>query len=408
MFDTVDFLSLLETWWVQSILGFLVGVLTYFIAKYMVAKLKVKASRTRNLFDDAVVGALETPLYYAILLCTIVYVLFVVQVQFNTKLLPKLDHLYVVASSVLFAWFVMRIIRIRENQILKGSIETKADKTTISAIFKLLRISVIIITCLVVFQTLGLSISGIIAFGGVGGAAVAFAAKDLLANFFGGLMVYLDKPFSVGDWVRSPDQNIEGTVENIGWRVTRIRTFDQRPLYVPNSVFTQISIENPSRMSHRRIYETIGVRYQDFSQVESICEQVETYLKANNDIDEKQTLMVNFNSFADSSLEFFIYCFTHTTHWQTFHGIKQKVLFKVGEIINNEGAQIAFPSRSIYMENNVPVEDVRNTQTARPEQAMSGERKKPSETAQASSKQRRVSQNGPDNDASHDGDGDSD
>lgn len=406
MLETKDLMALLEVWWIQGLLGLLAGVLAYFVAKFVIAKLKVKASRTRNLFDDAVVGALETPVNYAILLCTIVYVLLIVQHEFNTKLLPQAQHLYVVASSVLFAWFVMRLIRIRENQILKGRIETKADKTTISAIFKLLRISVIILTCLVVFQTLGLSISGIIAFGGVGGAAVAFAAKDLLANFFGGLMVYLDKPFSVGDWVRSPDQNIEGTVENIGWRVTRIRTFDQRPLYVPNSVFTQISIENPSRMSHRRIYETIGVRYQDFSQVESICEQVEAYLKANNDIDEKQTLMVNFNSFADSSLEFFIYCFTHTTHWQTFHGIKQKVLFKVGEIINNEGAQIAFPSRSIYMENNVPVEDVRNTQAARPEQAMSGERKKPSETSQASFKERRVSQNGPDNDASHDGDSD--
>ncbi|MFY0699763.1 MAG: mechanosensitive ion channel family protein [Bermanella sp.] len=405
MFDIGHILTLLETWWVQATLGFVVGVLAYFVAKYMVAKLKVKASRTRNLFDDAVVGALETPLYYSILLCTIVYVLFVVQGQFNTKLLPKLDHLYVVASSVLFAWFVMRIIRIRENQILKGSIETKADKTTISAIFKLLRISVIIITCLVVFQTLGLSISGIIAFGGVGGAAVAFAAKDLLANFFGGLMVYLDKPFAVGDWVRSPDQNIEGTVENIGWRVTRIRTFDQRPLYVPNSVFTQISIENPSRMSHRRIYETIGVRYQDFAQVEAICDQVEAYLKASEYIDENQTLMVNFNSFADSSLEFFIYCFTHTTHWQTFHSIKQKVLFKVGQIIENEGAQIAFPSRSLYVESNVPIENKVSSQTRQTSKTDKVPEAVDSKAARLKGKN--LGKYGPDSDAGQGGDSDS-
>lgn len=353
--NTEDLLNLLDILWVQALIGILVGVIAYFIARYIIAKLKVKASRTRNLFDDAVVGALETPIHYGILFCTVIYVLFIAQVEFDIKLLPKANHLYVVASSVFFAWFVMRLIRIRENQIVKGRIETKSDMTTISAIFKLLRISVIILTCLVVFQTLGLSISGIIAFGGVGGAAVAFAAKDLLANFFGGLMVYLDKPFAVGDWVRSPDQNIEGTVEHIGWRVTRIITFDKRPLYVPNSVFTQISIENPSRMSHRRIYETIGVRYKDFAQVEAICEQVKEILKNHEEIDESQTMMVNFNRFADSSLEFFIYCFTHTTNWQTYHGIKQDVLLKIGQIINAQGAEIAFPSHSVYMENKVPV-----------------------------------------------------
>ena len=348
-------IDLLEIWWVQVLVGSLVGVIAFFVAKGVIKQLKVKASRTRNLFDDAVVGALETPVHYGILICIVVYVLFIVQIEFDIKLLPKAKHLYVIALSVFFAWFVMRLIRIRENQILKGKIETKADETTISAIFKLLRIVVVIITSLVVFQTLGLSVSGIIAFGGVGGAAVAFAAKDLLANFFGGLMVYLDKPFAVGDWVRSPDRNIEGTVENIGWRVTRIRTFDKRPLYVPNSVFTQVSIENPSRMSHRRIYETIGVRYRDFSQVNAICKKVEELLNSHSDIDESQTVMVNFNRFADSSLEFFIYCFTHTTNWQTFHEIKHDVLFKIGEIIIAEGAEIAFPSRSIYMENKVPV-----------------------------------------------------
>lgn len=355
MLDTQDWMAWLNEWWIQSLIVLVLGCLAYFVALFVISQLKVKASRTRNLFDDAVVGALESPVNYGVLLCTIVIILRIIQMEFSITILPKPEHIYVVSAAVLFSWFVMRLIRIRENQIIKGRIETKADQTTISAIFKLLRISVVVITCLVVFQTLGVSISGIIAFGGVGGAAVAFAAKDLLANFFGGLMVYLDKPFAVGDWVRSPDKNIEGTVENIGWRVTRIRTFDQRPLYVPNSIFTQISIENPSRMSHRRIYETIGVRYGDFAQVEAICDEVKDLLKTHVDIDESQTLMVNFNKFADSSLEFFIYCFTHTTHWQTFHSIKQDVLVKVGEIINKHGAEIAFPSRSLYVKGQVPV-----------------------------------------------------
>jgi len=351
-------LEFLEIWWIKSLVVLSAGLIAYFFSLYVISQLKEKAARTRNLFDDAVVGALETPVNYGILFFTVEYVLRINDRAFDLGLLPNVSHLYVIVLSALFAWFVLRLIRIRENQILKGKIETKADQTTIGVIFKLLRIITVVITCLVVFQTLGVSISGIVAFGGLGGAAVAFASKDLLANFFGGFMIFLDKPFVVGDWVRSPDQNIEGVVENIGWRVTRIRTFDKRPLYVPNSVFTQISIENPSRMSHRRIYETIGVRYKDFSQVEAICDDVKGMLKNHVDIDDSQTMMVNFNRFADSSLEFFIYCFTHTTHWQTFHGIKQDVLLKIGEIINRHGAEIAFPSRSLYVENKVPVHSV--------------------------------------------------
>ncbi len=350
-----SWLELLEIWWVEALCVFTFGLLLYGVAHQVVKNLKIKAGHTRNLFDDAVVGAIEKPLNFGILMFTLLATLNVIEQQFNLAIVPDSSTFYGLPFAGLFSWFILRLIRIRENQILKGHVETKSDQTTISIIFKLLRISVLILTTLIVFQTLGISISGVVAFGGVGGAAIAFAAKDLLANFFGGLMVFLDKPFKVGDWIRSPDQNIEGTVENIGWRVTRIRTFDRRPLYVPNSIFTQISIENPQRMSHRRIYEKIGVRYSDFSQVEAICKDIENMLKHHVDIDSGETLMVNFNHFSDSSLEFFIYCFTHTTHWQTFHRIKQDVLVEVGQIILQHKAEIAFPSHSVYMETPGPV-----------------------------------------------------
>ena len=86
------------------------------------------------------------------------------------------------------------------------------------------------------------------AFGGIGGIAIGFAAKDLLANFFGALMIFLDRPFSIGDWIRSPDREIEGVVEDIGWRSTKIRTFDKRPLFIPNSAFASLTVENASKM----------------------------------------------------------------------------------------------------------------------------------------------------------------
>jgi MscS family membrane protein len=197
---------------------------------------------------------------------------------------------------------------------------------------------------------MGVSISAVLAFGGIGGIAVGFAAKDLLANFFGGLIIYLDRPFSVGDWIRSSDRDIEGTVEYIGWRQTRIRTFDKRPLYVPNAIFNSITVENPSRMQNRRIYETIGIRYDDISLMQPIVEQVEKMLKAHEAIDTSQTLMVNFNAFSASSIDFFIYTFTKTTNWVEFHQIKQDILLKVSHIIQDNGGDIAYPTQRLQLE----------------------------------------------------------
>jgi MscS family membrane protein len=197
---------------------------------------------------------------------------------------------------------------------------------------------------------LGISISGMLAFGGMGGLIVGMAAKDLLANFFGSIMIYLDRPFNIGDWIRSPDRSIEGTVEKIGFRLTVIRTFDKRPLYVPNSVFTNIAVENPSRMHNRRIKETIGIRYKDAKKLPIILDEVRDMLINHPDIDDTQTLIVNFDAFGASSLEFFIYTFTKTTNWIEFHHIKQNVMLQILNIIHDHDADCAFPTRTLHVE----------------------------------------------------------
>ena len=194
---------------------------------------------------------------------------------------------------------------------------------------------------------MGFSVSGILAFGGIGGIAIGFAARDLLANFFGGLMLYLDRPFAVGDWVRSPDRNIEGAVEHIGWRLTRIRSFDKRPIYIPNGVFSTLVIVNPSRMTHRQLYETIGIRYRDADKMAAIVADVAALLKRHPGIDPSQAIMVHFTRFAPSSLDFFVCAHTHTTVWAEFNQVKQDILLQIKDIIAAHGAQIAFPTSTL-------------------------------------------------------------
>jgi MscS family membrane protein len=154
----------------------------------------------------------------------------------------------------------------------------------------------------------------------------------------------------IGDWILLQEKGIEGVVEEIGWRQTTIRKFDKRPVYVPNAVFTTASVENPSRMTNRRIFETIGLRYKDIAQMDSVTAAVHEMLVNHPEIDEKQTLMVNFDAFNQSSVDFFIYCMTHTVNWQHYHKIKQDVLLKTSEIVLAHNASIAYPTRTLELE----------------------------------------------------------
>ncbi|OZG73475.1 mechanosensitive ion channel protein MscS [Hahella sp. CCB-MM4] len=331
------------------IVVFISLVLNYILIK-MLTRFGGQLTKTKNLWDDTLLEASKKPLGAMVWLIGLSWAAEIAQKETGAVIFEAVDLIRRVGVVALLTWFVLRFIRGAEEILVSPNrMKEPMDKTTVMALSKLLRASIVITATLVVMQTFGYSISGVLAFGGIGGIAVGFAAKDLLANFFGGLMVYLDRPFSVGDWIRSPDKQIEGTVEHIGWRQTCIRTFDKRPLYVPNATFTTIAVENPSRMSHRRIYETIGVRYDDFASVPAIVSKVEAMLRAHDDIDQTQTMIVNFNAFAASSLDFFVYTFTKTTNWIEYHKVKQDVLIKIMEIIKAEGGDVAFPTQTIHL-----------------------------------------------------------
>lgn len=264
-----------------------------------------------------------------------------------------LNSMHDVGVIVSLAWFLTRFIKLSHQQYLENNLPGgQVDRTAVDAMAKLARLTVFVIAALVALQTLGFSIAGILTFGGVGGVAVGFAAKDLLANFFGGMMIYLDRPFAVGDWVCSADRSIEGSIENIGWRMTIIRKFDSRPLYVPNSVFSTIVVENPSRMTHRELAETIAIRHEDASALDNIVQQAQAYLEQHPDIDSERTVRVNFAALTPSSLELAIWCFTYTQDLMQFGVIKQQIMLHILGIIKANGAQCATPVATLNIKDN--------------------------------------------------------
>ncbi|MEC9191881.1 MAG: mechanosensitive ion channel family protein [Pseudomonadota bacterium] len=342
-------------WGVELFAAVMLTLIGRFLTMRALKVLGEQFEKTTNVWDDALFKAAQGPLSWFILILGLIWAVQISDGYLDMVLFSpaNLDIVRQLTFIVLTMVFLVRFITLAEARLLDGlqaqaeGAQGRLDPTTLHALAKLTRLSVVISTVLVALPTLGIEITALLAFGGVGGIAVGFAAQDLLSNFFGGLMIYLDRPFAIGDWIRSPDREIEGTVESIGWRLTVVRTFDKRPLYVPNSVFAKLALENPSRMTNRRIYETIGIRYKDASKMGQIVRDVHAMLQEHEEVDQDQTLIVNFNGYGKSSLDFFVYTFTKTTNWVKFHEIKQDVMLRIIRIVHEHQADFAFPTTTV-------------------------------------------------------------
>ena len=325
-------------------------LLARYLMRLVLDRVAAHLDRTHTLHDDAVLEAVRRPLGWGVWTFGLLFAAQVAGSGSANALFGYIDPVRDVAVMVLIGWFAIRYLSFLEEHVADPAYgRPRVDPTTAAAVGKVLRASVLITVLLMALQSLGFSVTGVLAFGGIGGIAVGFAARDLLANFFGALMIFLDRPFAVGDWIRSADREIEGTVEDIGWRLTRIRTFDQRPLYVPNSVFATLTVENPSRMRNRRIYEIVGVRYDDMAQVSGIVDDIRDMLRGHEEIDPERTLIVNLLEFGASSVNIMVYTFTRTTDWVTFHGIKEDVLLRIAAIVDRRGAEMAFPTTTVHL-----------------------------------------------------------
>jgi MscS family membrane protein len=245
-------------------------------------------------------------------------------------------------------WFFIRLIgRIKQHLLHKTP---EQDASTLDALARMAQILVVVIATLIIFQSFGLSLSGLLAFGGVGGIAVGFAAKDLLANLFGACLLYLDRPFKVGDHIEISDKSIDGYVEHISWRITTIRSLEKRPIYVPNSLFTLSSLTNISRMSHRRIKQTLALRLDDLPKLTAICHDIERMIATHPDIDKKQAIIARLDTFDNSQLNVYISCFSTVKPLKDFYRVKHEVLLLIYESIENHGAELASPVSRITLE----------------------------------------------------------
>lgn len=332
-------------------------LLFFLILSWSCSRLLKKAinhfDRSPSHWDDTLARAARPVLTMALVLMgmsiVVDFLLEFFQVE-DTELVVQIRRITLII--LVYALLVRYLRLVRESFYQINRRELKTDKATLEFMIKLLQIALTMAIILTLLQSVGVSISGILAFGGVGGLAVGLAAKDMLANLFGGLTIYMDRPFIIGDKVCLQDKKIEGFVEHIGWRQTRIRGYDRTPIYVPNAMFTSLAVVNPSRMQNRRINITVGLRYQDFQRLSQVTKDIDQYLSGHVGIDPERDAIARLSDYGASSLDILVRCFTVETNWTRYMQVRHEILIGIGEIIEKNGAEFAFPTRTLDMSSN--------------------------------------------------------
>jgi len=300
--------------------------------------------------------------------------------DYPNTLSAKTNLYFSLVFIALMAYIVMQIIenlffiyfhhRSRHNITLRTEL--------INLMLSVSKVLIFLAAIIIMLLKLDINVSGIVASLGIGGLAVALAAKDTLSNFFGLLKIIFDESFSQGDWIATSD--VEGTVVEIGFISTKIRTFDNAMITVPNEKLANTSIKNWSRRKvGRRIKLHIGVTYDSkradlqraINEIHAMLVEHEgistperinakalkrSYARRNklisldNKLGIKSTLLVYLDGFSDSSIDILIYTFTKTTDWEKWLMVKQDVYYKIWEILERNHLTFAFPSQSLYVE----------------------------------------------------------
>ncbi|MCM3116495.1 mechanosensitive ion channel family protein [Neobacillus sp. MER 74] len=334
-------------------LGISIGILVLFIlfrnlfTKY-VFQLIVKLSRKTptDVFTKICLG-FERPLGWFFIIVGLYLAMdyFPFIEQHNTLFLKFLRSMVI----VLITWGLFNLSSPTEGILISVNqkINNKIDLILLPFISRTIRVIIIAISISIIGQEFDYDVNGLVAGLGLGGLAFALAAKEAVGNLIGGIVIVTEKPFSIGDWILTP--SVEGIVEDINFRSTKIRTFSQALVTVPNATLANEAITNWSRMGKRKISFHLGLNYQTTKeQIQRVVKRIEHLLTTHEEI-HPDTIMVAFDHYNESSLDILIYFFTNSTVWAEHVKIKHEINLAIMAILEEEGVDIAFPSRTIYV-----------------------------------------------------------
>lgn len=343
---------------IQTAAIIFVVLLFNFVINTLLLKLSIRFAEQKKIWALSFVSAIHKPLRF--------YVWFIATICSLDILSLGLFHFHVfnlhlilsIAAVLMFGWFLLRwnakVVHYMMEMSQNHTIALTPDK--LDLISKIATISVIFVTLLLLMDVTGQNMQTLIAFGGVGGLALAFASQQVVSNFFGGLMIYITQPFMMGEWVNLPERKIEGHIEEIGWYMTRIRNFEKRPIYVPNSIFAQTIVITPSRMSHERFNQRFHLRYQALDQVIPLLNTIRSMLVKHEFIDKNLAIEVFVVDLGPSSFDLNVSAYMAISCGTKFNPVKQDILLKIALLLQDYQIEVAAPSQTVELLSSLPLQ----------------------------------------------------
>ncbi len=355
----VNFKDLFLSVWEKGILGinFLeiltgIGIFLLFlifrglISKLIIKKLEIISQRTTNNLDDTFVNSLVGPVRFLPIVLGFFFASYYMDFEADTR--DFINNINRTLITILIFWTIHQIVE-PVSYVLSG-LGKILTRELISWIVKSIKILIFILGAAAVLELWGIKIGPIIAGLGLFGVAVALGAQDLFKNLISGILVLVEKRFKMGDWILV-EGIIEGIVEKIGFRSTVIRKFDKSIAIIPNFQFAENAVINISQTTNWIISWTINLQYDStIEQLKTVRNEIENYIKTSEDFKPELGYAVRVDSFAESSIDMYVRCFTKTDSWEEWLAVKERLAIEIKQIVEKNKASFAFPSQSIYVE----------------------------------------------------------
>ena len=347
--------------WNQGVFGLnatdiIVGIIIFLIfyilrrlfARFVIRKLTKIVNRTSNNIDNTVVEVIEGPLKF--LPIVLGFFIATSYIEISLEVQNFVDLLNRTLITIFIFWLLHQLV-IPFSYIIKN-FEDKLSKPLVNWTLKGLEIIIIVLGIVAVLELWGIKVGPVIAGLGLFGVAVALGAQDLFKNLISGIMILMEKRFTIGDVILVSNE-VEGVVEQIGFRSTLVRRFDSTPVMIPIYKFAEQSVTNYSRRHHRRIRWLIGLEYKtSIDQLKKIRDSITKLIVENNDFakNENSNFFIRIDSFSDSSIDMLVQAFTVTNEWSEYLRIKEELAVSIKQIVESNNAGFAFPSQSLYVE----------------------------------------------------------
>ena len=356
-----QFFNLFQEVWFQGIFGINVSeiiigliiflffyVLRRLFARFIIRRLSKFVLRSKNQIDDAIIDVIEGPLKF--LPVVIGFFIASSYIDFSANVQNFMDLINRSLITIFIFWLLHQLV-VPFSFLIK-KFEDKISKPLVDWTLRGLKILIFVLGIVAILELWGIKVGPVIAGLGLFGVAVALGAQDLFKNLISGIMILMEKRFTIGDVILVSGE-VEGVVEQIGFRSTLIRRFDTTPVMIPNYKFAEQSVINHTRRHHRRIRWLIGLEYRTTTQqLKNIRDQISSLIQDNSKYakNENTNFFVRIDSFSDSSIDMLVQTFTETNDWGEFLKIKESLAVNIIEIVEKNKAGFAFPSQSIYLE----------------------------------------------------------